>query len=59
MLQYFTLVRIGYSTQNFMIVDTQIMYRCREMSNQNGSFNRCAETGRSIDLEQEVHNGER
>ena len=32
---------------------------CREMSNQNGLFNRCAERCMRVDLEQEVHNNER
>ena len=47
------LVRLGDSTQCFMEVDSLVICKCWEMSKQNELFNRCAETCRRVDLEQE------
>jgi hypothetical protein len=51
--------RLGDSTQNFMVMNSLHNCRCAEMSNQNGSFDTYTEMYVRVDLEQEVHNGER
>jgi len=50
---------LGDSTQNFKVVDALVICQCREMSNQNGSFNTCAEMCKRVDFVHAVHNDAR